>query len=111
MPRKEPKSFNSEIYEESRRILFLHRKFFSDDAEAKLAEICGGKALADAINSQAVPPCGEDTDCTKCWLERWCVHMDKSEDERLAMLLGVKAPEKKEEPEEFDPGQGMEDIL
>jgi len=120
---KAPKSFDKEIYEETLSLIKENKKSFKSDAEKELARLIGGKEFEAAVDTKACPPCTNDYDCGKCWVNEQCVHESKTIKQRKKEITKLKAKEAKNEPKQEPKeeetssidtdaiNKGMEDLL
>jgi hypothetical protein len=87
--------FGIAIYEKARDIIQKNHSKFGEDALVKLAGECGGKALRRAVDAKAETPCTYPAICSECWMNKWCVHQEKSREVRLEKVTEIQ--EKKAE--------------
>lgn len=86
-----PTFFSEEIYKEVKDIIRRNINRLKPDAEDALNHAAGGSELFAAMNPLQFPPCIDDGNCTKCWMQKRCIHSKTSLSTREALVkaLGV----------------------
>lgn len=86
---KDPKSFNRQLIDEAFEMIEKEFSYSKTQEEMKLDFATHAHAdLALAMDKQIyAPPCDtEDLACSNCYLNNYCVHKHKSEQERMEAI-------------------------
>jgi hypothetical protein len=81
-----PTLFREDVFKEAQKILHDNRSKFKPSAELVLAQVAGGPALVGAMSILEFPPCTDEGECSKCWVQKWCVHVDTPLATRIALV-------------------------